>query len=419
MVRYVGGIEWEPESKRLPQVVVKISREESWALRQLDRLERMQAAAAAGTRIQLVDKGDKNDPSKEPCVVVTGKKDDAVQATHEVVLRMLSKDKAIAISLHPDDVKMLRNLRCELLAEIENQSGCRLWMEDQPKQTHADLHRTNRQHSVYLLGDQGAQGRAVELLGQHCSHPVLPQTDQFKVIDDKRSVQMVSFHPMLRGKGVDVGEECVVAQRREDCDDRMKPTHCVVAGHGLIKWHRPGAFFVLGVRKVLSDKAFRGATRLALTLVPLATPMPDTLLGLPHSWVLGRGMVRGPDMCAHALPVANFDGLAAGEELGVLVTPEGSIAVVRRAKNLDPWTCMVHWEANIPGAKACYMAIEVAGRLVELEMLRGRVPPDQVGRAADFPIKEVIRPPADTGLTDCDDLEDLEPTLFGEKMVED
>ncbi|CAK0805215.1 unnamed protein product, partial [Prorocentrum cordatum] len=69
--------------------------------------------------------------------------------------------------------------------------------------------------------------------------------------------------------------------------------------------------FAVRARDRTLGRDFRGGTRMGIVAVPPRPPVPDSLLVQPgYSWVLGRGVVRGPDMEAQAMPQADFDGLA-------------------------------------------------------------------------------------------------------------
>jgi len=239
---------------------------------------------------------------------------------------------------------------------------------------------------VRLLGDQAAQARAVKLLSEHCRSLVLPE-DTAKLTGSIRAHMLRRFDPVLRGPNIVLTTDHMVAKRSEKCAGCFTPSDCVVAGAGVMGLYERGAYFCLGVQRAEVDRRHRAATRVGISNVPVVAPMPDGLLSQPRcSWVFGRGVARGPDGRSFPLPAANFDRLREGDELGVLVTrTKGSIAAFRKPKGEDKFHCLVHWDACVPEPHSdLHMLLELAGVIVEVELLPDRLPPDAgVGLARD------------------------------------
>jgi len=420
MARCVAGIPWEKDSKRLPQAVMRLEREEAWALKGTGRLERLKEQAPKGVHVQLVDQVTKADVSLQPCLIITGVNEDAVNLVHEQAKRMFSKEGGLPVAIHPHDVAALRACGCGLLEELERESGCRIVIEDHAKPSHDALPRSDRQHDVRLLGDPVAQGRAVELLALRCSHPIRGEEPQINTAHPSRNAALKAFDSVARGLNVEIDQNGLVARRSASCAGDLNPSDCLIACNGTLPSSKTGSFFCVRIRKLHQERGFRGGTRIGITTTPVETPLPDTLLRQPEcSWALGRGLVRGPDKRVYSLPVANFDNIAEGDLLGVLVTqPTGSIAVMTKQIKDKGWTCLVNWDAGVPTPGSCYALLELSGRLCEVEVRPNERPPLAVTRDPDFPVKQVVEPAEiEQAQEEAAAAEDLSPTLLGEKVA--
>lgn len=363
----------------MPQITVHLKREEASALQTQGRLKRLNEEAGRGTRLQLLDVG-----RQDPCLLITGTKEESVEAARKAVFLMLHKGcEGLVVPLHLHDIQALRKTRCTLLGEVEEKSGCRVILEDRRDEVKRDLDQ--KQPCLRLLGTQSSQAHAVQLLAQHCTEHVLTELIPGKLSGSGRSHTLKSFDPVKRGHNVEITEDHRVARAKRS-DGSWNPSHCVLVGFGAVDVHERGAFFCLGVRRVETDRRFRGGTRLGVSSVPVSAPLPDCLLKQPCcSWVLGRGMARGPDGRNHDLPAASFDHLAEGDELGFLVTRAiGSVAVFRRPRGGDEWICIVHVDTRIPEPHdQLHALLELSGRLLEVELLWRAPPSAPVGFATD------------------------------------
>jgi len=204
--------------------------------------------------------------------------------------------------------------------------------------------------------------------------------------------------------GVPTSASPSVAQGGSDCVGSRKKvikplSSCVVAGNGTLLPYMQGAFVCLGIRAVnpvqrhvVGTKTSLpvGGTRIGFTVKPPVLPLPETLLSKPlHSWVLGRGFVRGPGGKTRRLEAANVDDFREGEELGILVTRnDGNVALFRRLSRMDEWTCFAYWAAGISRPMECHVLLELGGAIQEVEYLLGRSPPAEVNRVLDEPSPE-------------------------------
>lgn len=417
--RCIAGVPWDADSKRLPQVVIKLAREEAWALHGTGRLDRLKEQIPKGVHVQLLEQVTRADVSLQPCLMITGVNEDAVGLAHEQAKRMLIKDGGLAVAVHPHDVAKLRATGCSLLEELERASGCRILVENHARPSTENLPRSDRQHDVRLLGDQAAQGRAVELLAKECSHPVRVEEPHINTANPSQSSGLSGFHVVARGPNVEIDGNGLIARRSEAGGaGHPNPSGCVVVGDGALPVSKPGAFFCVRVRRVRAEPGSRGGTRIGITTLPVEPPLPDSLLRPPDCcWVLGRGLLQGPDRRVYALPLADFDGFQEGDLLAALVTqPVGGFAVLRKRPSEKGWTCLVHWAAAMPTGSACHALLELGGRLAEVELCPGEKPPLAVSRAPDFPLPVPQRTAVEAAKTG-ELAEDLSPTLFGEKLA--
>lgn len=381
--RHIGGHPWHAGAPKLPQITVHISREEVTALRSQDRLRRLNDEAQRGTRFQLLD----SRGSKDPVVLITGVDPAAVTEAKIALSVLLHRGvDGLVVPLHLFDIRMLKGTRCELLAEIEEKSGCRIILEDHWKDVKTDINLGQKQPFVRLLGTQQGQARAVDLLARVCQKHVVSETMNSKLAGSGRALVLHTFDPIKRGENVDMTEDHAIARSRrtQGC---WNPSHCVIAGMGAMDTFNAGAFFCLGIRKVESDRRFRGGMRFGISPIPVAMPLPDSLLFEPNNcWVLGRGLARSPGEKNKELYGASFDHFQEGDELGLIVTSQrGSVAVLHRPLGRQ-WTCLVHWDAQIPHPRdALFVLVDLAGGLEEVEV-RVREPPiEPLGDAVSLP----------------------------------
>jgi len=234
----------------------------------------------------------------------------------------------------------------------------------------------------------------VQLPGRPGSHPVhLP-----KDASSGGPGGFFSFDPDVIGAGLELprsqGAVNIVVRQRASSEEKSSLHGLVVAGKGHLLPYMLGAFFAIKVLKMDLDctsqtgaKAgiSRGGTRIGITTRQMEGP-PATLLSKPRdSWVLGRGFVRGQSGQTSCCVPANLEKeLSEGDELGFLVTKDtGAILLFRRSDRYDEWTCMVHWDANVPDYKNCIALLELSGAILEVELLHGRQPPPVIDRPVD------------------------------------
>mmetsp|Transcript_120490 Transcript_120490/g.239808 ORF Transcript_120490/g.239808 Transcript_120490/m.239808 type:complete len:579 (+) Transcript_120490:79-1815(+) len=383
MTRHIGGHPWHSGAPKLPQVTLHVTREEVTALRSQDRLQRLNQEARHGTRFQLLD----SRGSKAPVVLITGVDPMAVQEAKVALSVLLHRGMdGLVVPLHLSDLRKLQGTRCEMLAEIEEKSGCRIVLEDHREEVKTDRNIGQKQPFARLLGTQQAQARAVDLLARICQEHVVAETMSSKLAGCGRALVLQTFDPIKRGENIDMTEDHQVARARrtQGC---WNPSHCVVAGMGAMDIFNVGAFFCLGIRKVESDRRFRGGTRFGVSPIPVAMPLPDSLLLEPHNcWVLGRGSARSPGGKVQELYGASFDHFQEGDEIGLLVTSQqGSLALLHRPQGRQ-WTCLVHWDAQIPEPRdSLFMLVDLAGGLTEVEMRIREPPLEPLGNAVSLP----------------------------------
>lgn len=367
----VGGVSWAKGSPGPFQHLLRLSRQEACALRSAGRLERARKAAGSGVHLQLLDQS-----VQEPRLLITGAKEEAVEAARLAVASFLDVGVGQSIALHPVDMEALWFRRRTLLEKLEDESGCRIVLEYKSKKDGKDV--SWKQDCVHLLGGQAAQALAVQLLAPHCAHSILLSASG-TVVETNRTSPMQSFDQAIRSANISLSEHATVAQR-VDCQGVASPVNCIVIGAGYIPSFDQGVFFAFVVRRIDSDRALRGGTRISISSLPLTSPLPDSLLRSSGiCWVLGRGMAQTPGSRPQELPGAHFDASAAGDELGVLVTkPHGALSVWRRKSSEDAWELLVCWDAKIDHANGLYAALELSGRLVEVELVQ-RQPPDDLG----------------------------------------
>eukprot|EP00429_Kryptoperidinium_foliaceum_P054711 CAMPEP_0176087186 /NCGR_PEP_ID=MMETSP0120_2-20121206/43646_1 /TAXON_ID=160619 /ORGANISM="Kryptoperidinium foliaceum, Strain CCMP 1326" /LENGTH=420 /DNA_ID=CAMNT_0017421025 /DNA_START=56 /DNA_END=1318 /DNA_ORIENTATION=+ len=403
MPRCVAGVEWESDSKRLPQITLQLTQEECWTFQTAGRLQRLKDGAGPGAHVQLVERPKALGP---PVLVITGTKEDSVVVVRDEAVRMLSTDQGLRVALHPHDVKHLRAQSCLLLEELERESGCRILVSDRPKQQLDDLQCSSQHHDVILLGDQGAQARAIEVLAKCCLHPLRPEAGPtINMSNCMRERPAAAFDAVRRGENVHLDEGGSVARRSADCAGLPVAGCCVVALNGAVAATPVGAWFCMRIRRVLLDRGHRGATRIAISELPIEAPVPDTLIRAPERiWAFGRGAVRGPDGFTHPLPCAEFDSVREGDDLGVLVSKgRGGIAVFRRrprealaqvAPGHEGWICILHCAAELDATAPVYALLELAGRPMEVELLARERPPQGLAREPDWPPKQPLLPQA-------------------------
>jgi len=383
--RHIGGHPWHAGAPKLPQETVHLTREEVTALRSQDRLRRLNQEAKRGTWFQLLD----SRGNKAPVVLITGVDPAAVHEAKIALFVLLHHGvEGLVVPLHLSDVRKLQGTRCEILAEIEEKSGCRIVLEDHREDVKRDRNIGQKQPFARLLGTQPAQACAVDLLARVCQQHVVSETVAGKLAGNGRALVLQTFDPIKRGENVDMTEDHRIARSRrtQGC---WNPSHCVVAGMGAMDVFSAGAFFCLGVRGVESDRQFRGGTRFGISPMPVAMPLPDSLLFEPHScWVLGRGLARSPGGQCQELHGASFDHFQEGDELGLLVTSQrGSVAVLHRPQGRQ-WTCLVHWDAKIPEPRdALFVLVDLAGGLVEVDLRQREPPLEPLGDAVSLPLR--------------------------------
>merc|ERR1711924_127590 len=140
---------------------------------------------------------------------------------------------------------------------------------------------------------------------------------------------------------------------------------------GQVQQYAQGSFWCFAVRDIDTSPHVHGVLRFGMAAQPLGSPPPDNLLNKPaKSWVVGGGRGRGPGGRLGVLASANFDTLEKDDEVGVLATQSGSMALFLKKSGTQEWTCTVHWNAGVTNPLECYLVLELAGRVREVELLR-------------------------------------------------
>lgn len=357
-----------------------------------DRMDRLQASAGEGAHLQLLKRSEPRTSS----LLISGRRAEDVDAAYSAAAKLLHKEPGLVLTLHPTDLAAVR----QGAADIERRSGCRLVVHaGRPKGVDADVRA--RICEVELLGEQAAQARAVQLIFELC-----PPAAELNGPLARRDAGLSLFSPLLRGTNIELHEGGAVARRRPGCcKGRSSAADCVVVGDGPVGKFSVGRFwcFAVRARDRTLGRDFRGGTRVGVASVPPRPPVPDSLLTQPgYSWVLGRGVARGPDMESQAMPEANFDGLAEGDALGLLVTSgtmkgqkgAGRIKIYIKPKDSEDWICRLEWNADIPQPDGEFFAVlELGGQLSEVEMLL----PD-MGSGQAYGCPEASRPSTDEPL---------------------
>jgi hypothetical protein len=333
-----------------------------------DRMERLQAEAGEGAHLQLMKRSEPRTPS----LLITGKKVEDVDAAYSAAAKLLHKEPGLVLTLHPADLAALRRGA----ADIEKRSGCRLVVHA-GKSKAVDTDVGPRICEVELLGEQAAQARAVQLIIELC-----PPAAELNGSLAQRGGELKLFSPLLRGINIELYEGGAVARRRPGCcKGRSSAADCVVAGAGPVGKFSVGRFwcFAVRARDRTLGRDFRGGTRVGIVAVPPSPPVPDSLLAQPgYSWVLGRGVARGPDMETQAMPQADFDSLAEGDAIGLLVTSgaikgqkgAGRIKIYMKPKDSEDWVCRLEWNAGVTQPDGEFFAVlELGGQISEVVML--------------------------------------------------
>lgn len=378
----MGGIPWGKDAPRLPQATLKLTREEATELHNLDRLKRLNQDAVQGVRLQLLERG-----VGEPYLLITGTNTDGVEAAKKAALLMLQHDGGLVIPMHAHDINLLRSKGCFLMAEVEEQSGCRIIADDKQDEAASDKDLNRKQPCVHLLGNQASQTRAIELLAKHCTR-LVSSDEPGKLGGSSRTRPLECFDPVLRGHNIELSDDRMVA-RRQNTAAEGGTDGCVVVGAGALATFALGAFCCFKVRKTDPDRRCRGGMRLALSDVVIKAPVPRSILPMrgTHCWILGQGCAWGHNGEPHELPSLNLDGISEGDEIGILVTKEkGGILVCKRAAGDDEWRTVVNWgAAEVPAESRSQLIalVELSGRILEVELVLNQQPPVAVRRALD------------------------------------
>jgi len=373
-VGWVGGVCWKTNPPC--QEVVPISSEDACALRGVGRIEKLRQT---GAHLHLL-----NAPSnatageKKQRLLIAGSKD-AVAAAKEALGLMLSKDLGTTLAVHPHDPLIVsRTVRGDGIKAIEDASGCRVVVDR--KKAVTDL-LGHKHHHVHLLGDYASQEQAQKLLENRGYMEKLTLPPGGAVSWNK------GFSQDSRGATIEVSADGARAKRTEAAGKNGRPSkiqrQCVVGGDGQVQQYAQGSFWCFAVRDVDARPNLHGQLRFGMAALPLESPPPDSLLTKPaKSWVVGGGRVRRPGGHLSILAGANFDTLEKDDEVGVLATQTGHMAVFVRKSGVEEWTCTMHWDAGIANPLECYLVLELAGRIREVELLR-HGPPFEIGRDVD------------------------------------
>lgn len=358
---WIGGRCWKSDPPC--QEVVPLTVEQARALRSAGRLERLRET---GAQAQLLD------AAPVRCGVVSAASQRlliagssiAVQAARERVEQLLSKELGKELQAHPLDTVALRKSQSRAVEDIEHETGCRIVVDRRPADVLAPKH-----HKVHLLGDRPQQEDAERLLDRRGLLATL-------TLPPISTTWINGFSQEVKGERLEVAQAGRSVRRLDGAGRVLR--QCVATGDGRVQLYPQGSFWCIAIRKVDGEGSLRGATRLGVAAKPVQGLAPESLLSHPRlSWVLGGGRARsagglipGCTPSLGALPAADFEDLAEGSEVGVLATRAGGLAVfVRQAKHQE-WSCLVHWAAGMPDPLECYLVLELAGRVREVELLR-------------------------------------------------
>jgi hypothetical protein len=364
-VGWVGGVCWKTNPPC--QEVVKISTADACALKQVGRMEKLRQT---GAHLHLL-----NSPPvhSEQRLLIAGTKE-AVFAAKEALGVMLSKDLGTTLAVHPHDPLIIsRTVRGDGVKAIENASGCRVVVD---RKNAASNILGHKHHHVHLLGDDNAQEQAQKLLeqGGYIEKLTLPPDG---------AAYNKGFSQNAKGSRIEVSKDGTRAKRING--DGKTKCQCVVGGDGQVQQYAQGSFWCFAVRALDNSPHLHGSFRFGMAEQPLESPPPESLLTKPaKSWVVGGGRVRSPGVVGPVVGVlagTNFDALEMNDEVGVLATQSGALAVFMRKGSTEPgvtneWTCTAHWNAGVTNPLECYLMLELAGRVREVELLRDGPPFD-------------------------------------------
>lgn len=363
-VGWVGGVNWK--SNPPCQEVVQISSADACALRGVGRIEKLRQT---GAHLHLLN----GPPVKSSQRLLIAGSKEAVAVAKEALDLMLSKDLGKTVAVHPHDQLITsRTVRGGGVKAIEDASGCRVVVDRKRAVTLLG----HKHQYVHLLGDCAAQVQAQKLLeeGGHLEKLTLPPAGAV--------AWGRGFSKDAKGSRIEVSADGTRAKRIDAPGEKIQ-RQCVVSGNGQVQQYAQGSFWCFAVRTVDSSKRLHGVLRFGMAGAPVESPPPDSLLTKPtKSWVVGGGRARHPGGHLSVLPSANFDTLEKDDEVGVLAAQNGHLVVFVRKKGIEEWTCIVHWDAGISNPLECYLVLELAGRVREIELLR-HGPPFEINKDTD------------------------------------